>query len=183
MQPGGVGEPSDFLTATLFDDAIYQREVLSLPESKNEDELDQEILEEARQLGITVDQYLAPDLHDISTALSTFTVSSERRSSMSVRSHESHSTGFTSDPSRNSKDQSVDHHPASPSFPPPRSSISMENRGFSVDGPRPAMRHTYSSSAASKAGSARSLFLVSERPGLKRRRGSSLLSMFRREPQ
>ncbi|KAF2488879.1 hypothetical protein BU16DRAFT_553641 [Lophium mytilinum] len=183
MQPGGVGEPSDFLTATLFDDAIYQREVLSLPECKNEDELDQEILEEARQLGITVTQDLAPDLHDISTALSTFTVSSERRSSMSVRSHESHSTGFTSDPSRNSKDQCADNHPASPSFPPPRSSISIENRGFSVDVPRPTMRHAQSSSTTSKAGSARSLLLVSERPGLKRRRGSSLLSMFRREPQ
>jgi len=167
MPSSGVDEFADISSSLLFDDAIYRREALGLPVNQTEDELDERIAVEARESGID-DPYR----------------SSAYRSSMSIHSRESHSTGFTSDPSRNSKDQHLDNFSAPRLQPPPRTSLCLENYDSLLEKFRPTMRHSRSSSTASTAGSA-SLSSTPNIPGtsIKRKRGPSLLSMFRREPQ
>ncbi|OCL07209.1 hypothetical protein AOQ84DRAFT_62801 [Glonium stellatum] len=184
MPSSAADDLADLSSSLLFDDAVYRREALGLPVEQTEDELDERIAIEARESGIE-DPYrcFTPELHDLSTAISTLTVSSAYRSSMSIHSRESHSTGFTSDPSRTSKDQHLDSPSASRSHQLPRTSLSLENYDSLLERFRPSMRHSRSSSTASTAGSA-SLFSTSKKPGasVKRKRGPSLLSMFRREP-
>ena len=185
MPSSGVDEFADLSSSLLFDDAMYRREALGLPVNQTEDELDERIAVEARESGIEDSyRYFTPELQDLSTAISTLTVSSAYRSSMSIHSRESHSTGFTSDPSRNSKDQHLDNLSAPRLQPPPRTSLCLENYDSLLEKFRPTMRHSRSSSTASTAGST-SLSSTPNIPGtsIKRKRGPSLLSMFRREPQ
>lgn len=184
MPSSGVDEFADLSSSLLFDDAIYRREALGLPINQTEDELDERIAVEARESGIEDPyRYFTPEPQDLLTAISTLTVSSAYRSSMSIHSRESHSTGFTSDPSRNSKDQHLDNLSAPRLQPQPRTSLCLENYDSLLEKFRPTMRHSRSSSTASTAGST-SLSSTLNIPGtsIKRKRGPSLLSMFRREP-
>lgn len=88
----------------IFDDAVYLRDALGLPASTTEDDVDAHLALQARESGIEDPyRFLCPVQH-IARALSTTTVGSARSSSLSVRSHHTHSTGAT-DPSRTSRDQ------------------------------------------------------------------------------
>jgi hypothetical protein len=92
-------------TATIFDDAVYCSEALRLPVNRNEDAVDEELALLATESGIQEPWKFLCAPHGISRALSTVTVDSDPRSSISVHSQETQSTSFTSAPSRTSKDQ------------------------------------------------------------------------------
>ncbi|OCK77945.1 hypothetical protein K432DRAFT_384252 [Lepidopterella palustris CBS 459.81] len=183
MPSSGADDVVDVTSSLVFDDTVYRKEVLSLPEDQTEDELDERIANQAKESGVEDPyRYFSPELQDLSTAMPSLTVSSEHRSSMSIRSRESQSTGFTSDPSRNSNDH---HHLENPhstrNAPQPRSSTSFENYDAVLDKFRPVIRNSYSSSTYTTAGSTHSPSSTSKPTSIKRKRGPSLLSMFRRE--
>lgn len=173
--PGDRADNAAIDPLSVFDDGFYEREVLQLPQGHSEDAFDKQLAIEARERGIAEP---FPEAHDISTALSTLTVSSEHRSSLSIRSQESQSTGLTSHPSRTSKDQHIDRAATTPITPPPRASLSIETYNALSGGSYPGMRHSRSSSTASTA--AGSTFSMPLKLSTKRKR-SSILSMFRRD--
>jgi hypothetical protein len=96
--------PTFLGTSAIFDDAVYLYEALDLPVNQTEDDLDAELALLARESGIQ-DPYRFLGLpQDVSRALSTLTLDSDQGSSLSVHSQETQSTGFTSAPSRTSRD-------------------------------------------------------------------------------
>lgn len=184
---------SDLTTAPIFDDAVYQLEALCLPDGQNEEDLDEQLAISAREAGID-DPYRflcaeGPDSdpdRDLSTAVSTLTVSSERASSMSVHSRETQSTGATSYPSRTSKDQVHSDQSSTLRSPPPltRGSFSLDSYDAVMDRFRPTIRHRYSTSNASGTNSLRSTASSLPKPSptpRKQKRTSGLFAMFRRD--
>lgn len=181
--PSIDGAPADISSAKLiFDDRLYEQEVLGLKEGQTEEKLQEEITAEARQLGI--EPYLLHGVAHTSKPASTVTISSEHRSSVSLDSRGSHSTEFTSDPSRSSKDQGDR---------PPSFTNSQRQRPWAPDAKeedvrtssRPTVRYSYSYSepqTASESTFSLSSALSGRSLSTKRKRGTSILSMFRKQP-
>jgi hypothetical protein len=92
-------------TAPIFDDTVYLSEALGLPIGQTEDDVDAELALLATESGIQDPYLFLCPPQDISRALSTVTLDSDHRSSLSIHSQETQSTSFTSAPSRTSKDQ------------------------------------------------------------------------------
>ncbi|KAF2703863.1 hypothetical protein K504DRAFT_462933 [Pleomassaria siparia CBS 279.74] len=187
-----MSEPTDYIsdltTAPIFDDAIYLSEALGASESQSEDDLDARLVSTARESGID-DPYrlLCPDTHDTATSLSTLTVASGSRSSVSIHSRETQSTSITSHPSRTSKDNPyMDSMPALRTLPPPlppsRGSSCFERYDTVLDRFRPtSVRHTPSSSIFSgTAVMSRSCAPPTSTPQ-KLKRKSGLFSMFKKD--
>lgn len=173
---------ADLTTAPIFDEDVYRSEALNLPESETEDQLDAQLALEARNAGIQdPDHFLYPDVHDISTAVSTMTVSSAPRSSMSIHSRETQSTGITSHPSRTSRDYPyVESAPALRPGLLPRMSMSSDDYYDSMMGRfRSNARHRASHSLSGPSS------LAPPKPATprkhKRSSGYGLFSMFRRD--
>ncbi|KAF2997450.1 hypothetical protein E8E13_006438 [Curvularia kusanoi] len=90
----------------IFDDTAYLRDALRLPLNQTEDDVDLQLVMQARESGIEDPYRFLCPARGISRALSTTTVGSAQSSSLSVHSHQTQSTGFTStDPSRTSREQ------------------------------------------------------------------------------
>ncbi|KAF2192572.1 hypothetical protein K469DRAFT_717123 [Zopfia rhizophila CBS 207.26] len=176
---------ADLTTAPIFEDVVYESEALGLPETQNEDQLEEQLAVSARESGIEDPYaYFCTGSQDLSTAISTMTVSSEHRSSMSIHSRETQSTGFTSHPSRTSKDTPYfDQLPSFRATPPlARPSLSLDYCDAVLDRFRPGVRHRHSSSAASGANSVFSTSSSLSKPATrKQKRASGLFSMFRRD--
>ncbi|KAF2270957.1 hypothetical protein CC78DRAFT_484591 [Lojkania enalia] len=174
---------SGLTPAPIFDDAVYQAEALHLPHGQSEDMLDEQLVLAARDSGIG-DPYhfLCPDVNDVSTAMSTMTVDSELRSSMSMHSRESQSTGITSHPSRTSKDgpfleQSPTLRAPQPAVQP---SHSLDYYDAVMSRLRPSIGHRHSSSSTSATNSILSAgSSISKLGG--RKRSSGIFSMFKRD--
>lgn len=187
MPDGGSDYLADLTTAPIFDDAVYLSEALNLSESQNEDDLDTQLALSARESGIEDPyRFLCPDAHDISTAVSTMTISSEHRSSMSIHSRETQSTGATSHPSRTSKDNPYMEGPLTLRTPPlTRVSLSSDDYyDAMMSRLRPNARHRTSSSTVSGANSIfsnSSSFLQPTPRKQKRASGLGLFSMFRKD--
>lgn len=191
-EPGGLAL-ADLGTALIFDDHIYLTEALHLPTQSTDDDVDSLLALQAREAGIEDPyRFLCPDVNDVSTAMSTVTLSSEQRSSMSIHSRETQSTAWTSQPSRTSRDHPYADAPISASpilrspQPPPfaRASLSLDSYDSVMDRFRPAsVRHRDSSSTFSVTNSVRSTG-SSSLPKLtprKHKRASQLFAMFRRD--
>lgn len=108
-------------TATIFDDAVYCAEALRLPPNQSEDGIDRELALLAEESGIQEPWKILCLPRDVSRALSTVTMDSDPRSSISVHSQETQSTSFTSAPSRTSRDhvQNTEHLPVMRTPPKP----------------------------------------------------------------
>ena len=172
-------------TDPIFDDGIFCAEALCLPDCQNEDDLDARILNAAREAGILDPQkHLRPDVQNISAAVSTMTVSSMPRSSMSIsiRSGKSHSTCMTSQPSRTSKDHTYgDQSPVSHSRPHPRTSLSLEYYDSVLERFRPSVRHKHTASGISRSPSVLSdSASLPTSPTRKHKRTSGVFSLFRK---
>lgn len=171
-------------TAPVFDDAVYLSEALLLPVNENEDDLDSQLAVSARESGIDDPyRYLCPDIHDISTSMSTVSLYSEQRSSMSIDSRD---TGFSSQPSRTSRENPrMEPSPVlRKARPLPRASLSLDHYDTVVEKHRPNVRHRHSSSTFSAANSVLSNSLPPRKStGRKYKRGSGLFSMFRKDPR
>ncbi|KAJ4374067.1 hypothetical protein N0V83_002806 [Neocucurbitaria cava] len=171
-------------TAPIFDDAVYLSEALNLPVNQNEDDVDAELALLARESGIQDPYRFLCPVQDVSRALSTLTVDSDHRSSMSIHSQETQSTSFTSAASRTSRDQiySSDR-PSAPRVPPQlaRASLSTENYGSVTDGPIPDIHSRHSTSTLSVAPSMLSSSSSLQSYAPRRKRGSGLFAMFRRD--
>jgi hypothetical protein len=177
----------DLTSAPIFEDDVYNSEVLALPAGQNEDDVDSQLAVSARESGIE-DPYriLCPGVHDVSIAMSTMSVSSEHRSSMSIHSRETQSTGFTSHPSRTSKDTPYMEGSTVPrTLPVAPGVVSADDyydtmmRRF-----RPSYQQRTSSSTASGAHSVTSNASTSRKPTTrkqKRASGLGLFSMFRKD--
>lgn len=178
-------------TAPIFEDAIYLSEALGLPEGQNEDDVEAHLSMSARESGIEDPyRFFCPELHDISTSMA----ASESRSTLSIHSRETQSTGITSHPSRTSKDNpymestSALHTPSTPmtSILSSRRSNSFDCYDTVLDRLRPSARHRHSSSnprthsAFSSAALSSSSALPKPTPQ-KIKRKSGLFSMFRRD--
>jgi hypothetical protein len=185
-------------TDPIFDDAVYLSEALGLPSGQTEEDIEAHLFISARESGIEHPyRFLCPELHDISTAISTFTAASDPRSSMSIHSRETQSTGITSHPSRTSKDNpymestSAVRTPSTPTTPAisSRGSTSFDCYDTVLDRFRPSIRHRLSSSQSSntRTHSARSNSALSSSYALpkptppKVKRKSGLFSMFRKD--
>lgn len=176
---------ADITTAPIFDDALYLSEALLLPVNENEDDLDIRLAVSAREAGIE-DPYsiLCPETANISTSMSTMSLQSEQRSSVSVHSRDTQSTSFTSQPSRTSRDHAYAEQTPARRTPPPlsRGSLSLDHYDIVMDRFRPNVRHRHSSSAFSASNSILSNASSSRKPATrKHKRGSGLFSMFRKE--
>ncbi|KAF2196062.1 hypothetical protein GQ43DRAFT_476657 [Delitschia confertaspora ATCC 74209] len=185
MSETGGDDLSNLTTAAIFDDAVYHTEALRLTEFQHEDALDEHLALAAREAGIEdLYSYLCPKTPDISAAMSTMTVSSVHRSSLSIHSHDTQSTGVTSHLSRMSKDTFYkDQLSPAHSLPLPRMSSSLEYSDLVLQRFRPAGGLRYSSSNASRSGSIFSDVSSLPTPTLpkqKRTKTTGMFSMFRR---
>lgn len=173
---------ADLTTAPIFDDAIYRTEALQLSDVQDEEELDDRLALSAREAGVEdPTKFLHPSCPDISIALSTMTVSSVQRSSVSIHSRASRSTGMTSQPSRTSRDHTFGEFPSPNSRPIPRSSLSLDYYDSVLERFRPSVRHRPSSSNVSRSGSVFSdSSSLPAPPSWKQKRTSGMFSMFRR---
>jgi hypothetical protein len=192
---------TDLTTAPIFDPAVYLFEALGLPEGQNEDDVEAHLSISARESGIEDPyRFLCPDLHDISTSISTLTVASESRSSMSMHSRETQSTGITSHPSRTSRDipfmestpalrmQLTPTTPTTPTFSS-RGSTSFDCYDTVLDRHRPSVRHRPSSSqfsnprthSALSSSALSSSYALAKPARRKHKRKSGLFSIFRKD--
>lgn len=169
-------------TAPIFDDRLYFTEALLLQDGDTDDLVASRLALAAKESGIE-DALLflipRPAVLDISTALSTMSLRSEQRSSVSVHSRETQSTTFTSLPSRSSRDKS----PMS-RMPPPllRASFSVDRNDAIAETPRSSMRHRHSTSGFSTSPSLHSsASSMQGRSSRKQKRASALFSLFRKE--
>lgn len=176
---------ADLTIAPIFEESLYLSEALLLPVNENEDDLDAQLAVCARESGIEDPyRYLCPDAHDISTSMSTMSLQSEHRSSMSIHSRETQSTGFTSQPSRTSRDNTFVEQSQVLRTPPPlaRASLSLDHYDSVMHRFRPGVRHRHSSSTYSAANSVLSSASSARKPAVrKHKRGSGLFSMFRKD--
>ncbi|KAH7127132.1 hypothetical protein B0J11DRAFT_295742 [Dendryphion nanum] len=171
-------------SAPIFDNALYHSEALNLPDGQNEDDLNAQLALLACESGIEDPyRYLTPETPNLSTAMSMITLCSEERSSVSIHSRETQSTGMTSHPSRTSKDHTDGEHlPVQQPPPTARKSSLVDDYGSVMDRTRPSVRHMHSSSTASHTTS-----LVSNAssllnpPAQKHKRASGLFSLFRKD--
>ena len=163
----------------VFDDAVYLRDALGLPVNQSEDDVDAQLALLAQESGIENPYRFLCSVQEISRALSTTTVGSAHSSSLSIHSHQTHSTGFT-DPSRTSREQ-----PHVKRLPPQQTTPTLVRASIAVESPMdyfPAnfkQRHSTASTfsaAHSMSSSASSLQKTSTR-----RKRASFLSMFRRD--
>ncbi|KAF2030292.1 hypothetical protein EK21DRAFT_112013 [Setomelanomma holmii] len=169
-------------TATIFDDTVYWTEALALAVNQNENDVDAALALLAQESGIDDPyRYLCPP-QDISRALSTMTLDSDHRSSMSVHSQETQSTGFTSAPSRTSKDQVASERlPAQRVLPKVAPmSPTVEHHDPPMDGPLASIQQRQSSSTLSVAQSVFSGSSSSSGPAPRKKR-ASLFGMFRKD--
>ncbi|KAL6703773.1 hypothetical protein ACN47E_009072 [Coniothyrium glycines] len=173
--------------APIFDDAVYVSEALGLSATQNEDDLDAQLALLAMESGVH-DPYRflsPPPTHHGSRALSTVTVDSDHRSSISMRSQESQSTGFTSAPSR----ASGDHAHANASDRPPAASSPRKTARASVSADVPSPSTTTpaqseprrSTSTLSVKNSPPSSSSSLQQAPPRRKRAAGLFAMFRRE--
>jgi hypothetical protein len=171
---------ADLTTDLVFHDAVYYHEALFLPGDQNEDRLETELVTAARESGIDNPySFLCLGMPDIPKSVSTMS----QRSSISIRSEETHSTGFTSQPSpRTSRDHAVV--PMSPEsrMPPSfsRASYSMDHTNYQsrssfLDVPK---RHSTSTFSLINSDLSDALSVHTPSP-LKRKSG--LFSRFRKE--
>lgn len=167
---------ADLTTVPIFDDVVYRREALCLAEDETEDQLDAQLAAAAHTAGIDdANRFLCPDVHDVSTAVSTMTLSSAPRSSMSTHSRETQSTGMTSHPSRTSRDYQFGDGGAMirPALVPRMSTSSDDSMMARL---RYSVRHRTSSSLSGS-----SSVTPPETPSRKQKRSSGLFSMFRKD--
>ncbi|KAF2110232.1 hypothetical protein BDV96DRAFT_651373 [Lophiotrema nucula] len=182
---GGGDYFSDLTTAPIFDDAVYCSEALDLAEGQNENTLDEQTAMSAREAGIEgPHRYLFLEADDISKAMSTLTVDSvsERRSSMSIYSRETQSTGVTSYLSRTSKDNPF-FDSTSPALRSPasyRGLSAVDCSETTVERFRPDLGHKHSSSNTLPANSFLAMASPTPKPTPQKRK-SGLFSMFRRD--
>lgn len=171
-------------TAPIFDDTVYLSEALGLPIGQTEDDVDAELALLATESGIQDPYFFLCPPRDISRALSTVTLDSDHRSSLSIHSQETQSTSFTSAPSRTSKDQ-ANHIERLPVMRTPprvaRASPTVEQQD-SIGEPSPPSFKDRSPEAALSAGQF-VLYdsLISSSHRHRRKRGSGLFGMFRRD--
>lgn len=102
---------ADLTTVPIFDDAVFCSEALNLPNGQTEENIEFELVAAARDVGIK-DPYRflyipANNLSNVPNDESSTTASSLHRSSMSIHSRDTQSTGVTSPLSRTSKDIST----------------------------------------------------------------------------
>ncbi|KAF2823595.1 hypothetical protein CC86DRAFT_299039 [Ophiobolus disseminans] len=182
-EPGGDDHVA-LSTATIFEDAVYLSEALSLPVDQTEDDIDAELVLLAQESGIQdPDQFLYPPL-DISRALSTVTLDSDHRSSISVHSQETQSTSVTSAPSRTSRDQIYRSERSPPQRMPPRparASLTIEHPTLAINALASDAKETPSRSTSSVSGPILSSSSSSTGPAPRRKRGSGLFNMFRKD--
>lgn len=176
-------EQGTLRTATIFDEAIYLSEALNLPVNQNEEDVDAELALLARESGIQDPyRYLPP--REISRALSTVTLDSDHRSSMSIHSQETRSTSFTSAPSRTSRDQlyNSEWHPIQRPTPrPARASDSIDGHDAAATVTPTFVHPNFSDSSPSIAPSVVSdhSSASSSTPAPRRKRGS-IFGVFRK---
>lgn len=178
---------ADLTTAPIFDDSVFLTEALKLPDCQNEDLLDAHVILAAEGAGIQDPyRFLCPDLVDISTAVSTLTVSSAHRSSMSIHSRETQSTGITSHPSRTSKDShGLEGSPVPRAAQLARASVSSDDHyDVVMNRFRPSARHRPPSSTVSATNPVFSAPSSPAKPTPRKQKRTSrhaLFSMFRRD--
>ncbi|CAI6335653.1 unnamed protein product [Periconia digitata] len=193
--PGSGGDFFvDLTTTPIFDDAVYFTEALLLSAAENEDHLDAQLAMAAELSDIDQPYRIlahAPEsdlgLPAILTSTSALSLHSEQRSSASIRSQETQSTSWTSQPSgRTSHDHAafdlspVHHKPPSIS----RVSLSTDRSGHSLE-PIPLLRpnaqHRDSTSSFSVTNSVlSSSSSTRERLLRKPKRASAIFSKFKR---
>ncbi|KAF2003817.1 hypothetical protein P154DRAFT_519736 [Amniculicola lignicola CBS 123094] len=165
---------ADLGTAPIFDDAAYLAEALCLTDAQSEDELEAQLAITARESGIEDPyRFLHPAVDHVATALSSITFHSAQRSSVSIHSRETQSTGYTSHPSRTSRD-----HP-----PFARSSLSYDSYDAVMDHIKPRIKHNHSSSEVSGSRSFQSAAssTLKSLGTPRKKRSSGLFSIFRRD--
>lgn len=170
-------------TVTIFDDAVYCSEALRLPVNQNEDAVDEELALLAAESGIQEPWKFLCAPRDISRALSTVTVDSDQRSSMSVHSQETQSTSFTSAPSRTSKDQiHISERLPAMRTPPKLAQVSstVGVQEAALEASPTSIQYRPSGSALSVSQSVLSDSSISSMPVSRRKRGT-LLSLFSRK--
>jgi hypothetical protein len=170
-------------TATIFDNAVYCSEALCFAVDEAEENVEAELLVVAAENGIEDPaRFLCPP-HNVSRALSTVTLDSDRRSSVSIHSQDTQSTSFTSAPSRTSRDQThqSDRLPAMRSPPKPaRTSTVVENRGTATEVSPVKVEPRSSSSTLSVSQSVVSDSSSQSTPVPRRKRASGFFGMFRK---
>ncbi len=170
--------------APIFDDAIYFAEALRLPANQTEDDLETDLAVLARESGIQDPYSFLSSAHAVSRALSTWTMDSDHESSISVHSQETQSTSLTSAYSRTSRDHLQFTDPWPTQRNPPklaRTSLSVDNYDQALGAGTPNLQQRHSTSAVFIATSP-----LSTSPSLhiqppRRKRGSALFAMFRKE--
>jgi hypothetical protein len=188
-RPGAMPAPQRddhgaLTTAAIFDDAVYASEALGLPTHQTEDDFDAGLALLATESGIQDPYQFLSSPRDISRALSTMTLDSDHRSSISVHSQETQSTSVTSAPSRTSRDQ-IQHGDRSPAPRTPpnvaRTLLALaphdETAGALVAG----LEQSLSNSTLSASPSVLSDSSAASAPARRRKRGSGLFGMFRRD--
>ncbi|KAF1838810.1 hypothetical protein BDW02DRAFT_338103 [Decorospora gaudefroyi] len=169
-------------TAPIFDDAVYLSEALGLPINQNEDDLDAELALLARESGIHDPYRFVSPPQSISRAISTMTLDSDQRSSRSIHSQETQSTSFTSAPSRTSRDHlHSSERPSAKRVPPKlaRSPQSAESYAQAIERPGSGVRSRQSSTPSITPSVLSSSSSQQAQP--RRKRGSAIFSMFRRD--
>jgi hypothetical protein len=173
-------------TALIFDETVYLREALNLPSNQTEDELEAELALLAQESCITDPYRFLKSPQDISRALSTVTldVDSDDRSSTSIHSQETQSTSFTSAPSRTSRDQVYNERSAAqrkPTLGRPSPSDDIQNQAPILEGSIPVIEQRRSTSTLSVAQSVLSSSSSLSSSAPRRKRGSGLFGMFRKD--
>ncbi|KAH9868616.1 hypothetical protein J1614_007688 [Plenodomus biglobosus] len=176
-------------TALIFDDSVYLSEALCLPVNQNEDDADAQLTLLATESGIQdPGRFLCPSPY-ISRALSTMTADSDHRSSMSLHSHETESTSFTSAPSRTSRDHvyAKETSPSPKARVPPalaRAALSAMHQGPVTQNLtfRPKSAHAKSMSSVTQSALSSTASLLPQQPQQPRRkRASNLFLLFRKD--
>lgn len=164
-------------TALIFDDGVYFAEALALPASQNEDEVDAELAVLAAERGIQHSyQFLCPPQY-LARALSTMTTDSDHRSSRSLHSLETESTGCNSAPSRLSREQLF----SKQWLPVRRAPPERKRASQPVQVYTPTTGSVHTKPIVSVATSALSSSSPVQPPPPRRRRASVLFSLFRKE--
>lgn len=170
-------------TAPIFDDAVYLSEALGLPVAHAEDDVDADLALQARESGILDPYRFLPPPRSVSRAMSTMTLDSDQASATSIRSQETHSTSFTSAPSRTSRDHvySTDH-PSAKRAPPTPSHApqSLDTAHPPIERLDPAAPATKSPALSSRS-SVLSVTPSSQQKQSRKKRGSAIFSKLRRE--
>jgi hypothetical protein len=186
--PEIAGDPlAGLTTAALFDDAVYQSEALRLADDQNEDDIDAQLAVAARDAGIEDPyRFLNPEAHDVSAAVSTMTISSAPRSSMSIHSRDTQSTSVTSHHSASRTSRDISFMESSPVFRAPsivRASHSMDSYDSGIYSLQPSMRPKPFTSTVPGATTfpATSSPLKPTPRKVKRSSGLGLFSIFRKE--